>query len=87
MCLLEGFRNGTITSVKDWENKSREAAEEVARSRAPVATPAAAELTPEFSTMTVVQLQAELRKRGLPVSGRKAVLLTRLQGAVATATL
>ena len=33
---------------------------------------------PDISTMTVLQLKAELRKRGLPVSGVKAALVARL---------
>lgn len=99
MCLAEGFRCGTITSVEDWKKKSIEAAAEIEQmqaaqqvaappSPAHVATTVASELTADspFSMMTVVQLQAELRKRGLPVSGRKALLWTRLQHAVATAS-
>ena len=43
----------------------------------------------DWSSMTVVQLKAELKKRGLPVSGLKSVLLQRLEteaGVAAVAT-
>ena len=41
-------------------------------------------LSPEaLSSRTVVQLKEMLRARGLPVSGRKAVLIERLMGAKA----
>ena len=33
---------------------------------------------PDISTMTVLQLKEQLRKRGLPVSGVKAALIARL---------
>lgn len=92
-CLAEGFRSGFITSIEDWKEKSRLAAEEVEALRAsaaqpepapapaappqPVAEPAGP--LPILETMTVEQLKAELRQRGLRLSGRKADLVSRLQ--------
>jgi hypothetical protein len=34
---------------------------------------------PDYGAMTGVQLKAELKKKGLPVSGKKAELVKRLQ--------
>ena len=49
------------------------------------APPMAAASRSEFASLTVPQLKKELSERGLPVSGRKDVLLDRLVGAPAAA--
>ena len=40
----------------------------------------AAAAAEDFGSLTVVELKALLRERGLPVSGRKAELVARLEG-------
>jgi hypothetical protein len=93
MCLAEGFRQGYITSVEDGKEKSRKAAEEVealeaaktAPAAAAVPAPAAAEPAP-LESFTVEQLKAQLRERGLKVSGRKAELIERLRASAPSPT-
>ena len=67
------YRNGPAEEAAPAEEDAPAAAEEAAD-----ASDADA---PDYASMTVAELKDELKAKGLPVSGKKAELIERLQGA------
>ena len=65
-------------NLEELEEKS--AAEEAPAEEAPAEEAPSAD-APDYASMTVAELKDELKAKGLPVSGKKAELIERLQGA------
>ncbi len=83
--MAEEGEDGAEASEDEAESAEEAPAEEAPAEEAPAEEAPAEEApsadAPDYASMTVAELKDELKAKGLPVSGKKAELIERLQGA------
>ena len=83
--MAEDGEDGAEASEDEGEPAEEAPAEETPAEEAPAEEAPAEEApsadAPDYASMTVAELKDELKAKGLPVSGKKAELIERLQGA------
>ena len=78
--MAEEGEDGAEASEDEAESAEEAPAEEAPAEEAPAEEAPSAD-APDYASMTVAELKDELKAKGLPVSGKKAELIERLQGA------